>query len=518
MIVEDQSEVTSFLERVLSREGSPMQKMETHISCIFLSGDRAYKMKRAVLLPYVDFSTVEKRQAACLREVELNGPTAPGIYLGVLRITRASDGSLALDGEGQVIDAVVEMRRFDQSQLLDQVAQSGGLTSAIMTALAGAIVQFHHQAPVIHDRGGAANVEAVLKINEAGFATSRVFPQKDVAELTALFRRRLTTLAALLDKRELAGKIRRCHGDLHLRNIFLLNGHPCLFDCIEFNDEIATIDILYDLAFLLMDLWHRGHADFANLVMNRYLDETGEDDGFAALPFFMAMRAAVRAHVIATQAEEAGALAPVLVSQARSYFALAHSLLQPPQANLIALGGLSGSGKSTLAETLAPRIGLPPGARIIESDRIRKSMHGVPPETRLPQSAYRPEVSVRVYQEISWRTRLILARDGTVVADAVFDKAGNRELIERAADEKKCPFSGFWLEADPALLWQRVEARTGGSSDATVEVLADQLSKGKSAIDWTKLDAAHRPDELADEILRQVAIGSAKFVGIAEGI
>ncbi len=518
MIAEDQLEVTSFLEHALSREGEPPQMMETHISRIFLSGDRVYKMKRAVLLPYVDFSTVEKRQAACLKEVELNGPTAPGIYLGVRKITRASDGILCFDGEGQAIDAVVEMKRFDQSRLLDQLALSGGLTSTMMTALAGAVVQFHRQAPVIDDRGGAANMEAVLKVNEEGFATSHVFTQPEVQELTALFRRRLTTLTMLLDKRAMAGKIRRCHGDLHLRNIFLLDGRPCLFDCIEFNDELATIDILYDLAFLLMDLWHRGYADFANLVMNRYLDETGEDDGFAALPFFMAMRAAVRAHVVATQVEEAGGGAPTLVSEARSYFALAHSLLQSPKADLIALGGFSGSGKSTLAERLAPRIGLPPGARIIESDRIRKSMHGVPPETHLPQSAYRSEVSVKVYQEISWRVRLILAQDGTVVADAVFDKAGNRELIERAADEKGCPFFGFWLDADAALLWQRVEARTGGSSDATLDVLAGQLSKGRRAIGWTKLDAARRPDELADEIQSQIAVKDAKFVSMAAGI
>ncbi|MBB3387136.1 AAA family ATPase (plasmid) [Rhizobium sp. WW22] len=518
MIAEDQLEVIAFLERTLSRKGEPPQMMETHISRIFLSGDRAYKMKRAVLLPYVDFSTVEKRQAACLKEVELNGPTAPGIYLGVRKITRADDGILNFDGEGRVIDAVVEMRRFDQSQLLDQVAQSGGLTSAMMTALAGAVVQFHRQAPVIHDRGGAANMEAVLRVNEAGFATSHIFTQREVQELTALFRQRLTALAICLDKRATAGKIRRCHGDLHLRNIFLLDGRPCLFDCIEFNDELATIDILYDLAFLLMDLWHRGYADFANLVMNRYLDETGEDDGFVALPFFMAMRAAVRAHVVATQAEEAGGGAPMLVSEARSYFALAHSLLQPPKADLIALGGFSGSGKSTLAEALAPRIGLPPGARIIESDRIRKSMHGVPPETHLPQNAYRPEVSVRVYQEISWRARLILARDGAVVADAVFDKAGNRELVERAADEKGCPFFGFWLEADAALLWQRVATRTGGSSDATLDVLAGQLSKDRTSIGWTKLDAARRPGELVEEILRQIAIGDAEFVSMTEGI
>jgi aminoglycoside phosphotransferase family enzyme/predicted kinase len=518
MIVEDQAKVISFLERALSRDGEPVQTMETHISRIFLSGDRAYKMKRAVRLPYVDFSTLDKRRAACLKEVELNGPTAPGLYLGIRKITQAADGGFAIDGEGPAIETVVEMKRFDQSLLLDHVAQSGGLTPQMMTALARAIVEFHRHAPIVQTRDGSTYVQAVLKINEAGFATSHVFSPVEIAELTASFNERLAALGGLLDKREAAGKVRRCHGDLHLRNIFLRDGHPCLFDCIEFSEEIATSDVLYDLAFLLMDLWHRGHAEFANLVMNRYLDETGDDNGFAALPFFMAMRAAVRAHVIATQAEGAGAHAPELASEARSYFALGRSLLQSPRPSLVGIGGLSGSGKSTLAEALAPRTGLPPGARIIESDRIRKSLYDVPPETRLPESAYHPEVSVRVYREISWRSRLILAQEGAVVADAVFDKVENRKLLEWAAKEKGCTFSGFWLEADPALLWQRIEARRDSASDATVDILAEQLSKKLTPIDWVKLNAAHRPAELVDEILRRIAAETPTLSCIAEDI
>ena len=518
MIVEDQSNVISFLEGALSKGGDQVQTMETHISRIFLSRDRAYKINRAVRLPYVDFSTLDKRRAACLKEVELNGPSAPGLYLGVRTITQAADGTLAMEGEGPIVEAVVEMKRFDQSVLLDRVAQSGGLTQEMMKSLARAIVSFHRQAPVIRGRSGTAYVQAVLKINEAGFATSHVFKPAEVADLTASFNERLATLATLLDKREAVGKVRRCHGDLHLRNIFLRDGHPCLFDCIEFSEEIATSDVLYDLAFLLMDLWHRGHAEFANLVMNRYLDETEDDNGFAALPFFMAMRAAVRAHVIATQSEGAGGNSPELVSEARSYFVLARSLLQPPRSSLVAIGGLSGSGKSTLAEALAPRIGLPPGARIIESDRIRKSLYDVPPETRLPQSAYHPDVSVRVYREISWRTRLILAQDGAVVADAVFDKVENRKLVEWAAKEKGCVFSGFWLNADPALLWQRIEARKDGASDATVDILAQQLSKKLTPIDWIKLNAAHSLPQLVDEILRCIEVEGPALSYIAEDI
>lgn len=500
MITEDQSATISFLKEALSLNGAPVEMMETHISRIFLAGQRAYKMKRAVKLPYADFSSAEKRLAACRKEVELNTSTAPGIYLGVKTITRDNNGGLALGGEGRLLDALVEMKRFDQSLLLDHIATSGGLTPTMMASLVEAIVKFHRRALIIHGSSGTANMAAVLKVNEAGFATSHVFSSKEAQDLTTAFDRRLTRLANLLDRRERSGKVRRCHGDLHLRNIFLLEGKPCLFDCIEFNDQIATTDILYDLAFLLMDLWHRGHSELANLVMNLYLDNTDEDDGFGALPFFIAVRAAVRAHVIATQAEDADDEA--LANEARSYFQLAQSLLQPAAGQLVAIGGLSGSGKSTLAETLAPRIGPAPGARIIESDRIRKAMHGVPPETRLPQAAYRPEISAKVYQGMVWRVRLILAEGGTAVADAVFDKAHYRQMIEKAATEGGHPFKGFWLEADPAVLWQRVAARVGGPSDATVAILAHQLSQEAGDIEWLRMDTTQPAETLCRDILR----------------
>ncbi|WP_112907818.1 AAA family ATPase [Rhizobium leguminosarum] len=506
MITEDQSATISFLNGALSRDGEPVEMIETHISRIFLAGDRAYKMKRAVKLPYADFSSAEKRLATCRKEVELNTPTAPDVYLGVRTITLEKDSRFAFDGQGTLLDALVEMRRFDQSLLLDHIATAGGLTPSMMTSLARAIVGYHRLAPVIGTSGGAANMAAVLKVNEAGFATSHVFSAAEVEELTAAFERHLAQLAELLDRRAQLGKVRRCHGDLHLRNIFLLDGEPCLFDCIEFNDQIATTDILYDLAFLLMDLWHRRHPELANLVMNRYLDETDEDDGFAALPFFIAVRAAVRAHVIATQADAAGDRAAMLIDEARSYFQLARSLLRQVPAQLVAVGGLSGSGKTTLAEVLAPRIGLAPGARIIESDRIRKAMHGVPAETRLPQAAYRPEISAKVYQEMGWRARFILAEGGSAVADAVFDRPVNRRMIEEAAEEGRHPFSAFWLEADPALLWQRVAARVGSPSDATVDILAHQLAHETGAVAWPRLDATQPAERLADEIMRRIEV------------
>lgn len=497
-----QKEAISFLAEFAShRAGEPVEQLETHISRIFLTGDRALKMKRAVKFPYVDFSTPELRLAACRKEVELNSVTAPGLYLGVRRITREVGGMLAIGGSGELVEPVIEMVRFDQSKLLDRMAQAHELTPGLMTEIAGMIVRFHRGAPISHDLSGSANISAVLGINEAGLAGSGAFAEADLARFNAAFRATLGRHSGLIDRREAAGKVRRCHGDLHLRNICMLDGQPRLFDCIEFNDQIATVDVLYDLAFLLMDLWHRGFPEFANLVANRYLDESDDEDGFVLLPFFMAVRAAVRAHVTATQARSSARDRKKLVAEARSYFELAGSMLQPRPARLIAIGGLSGSGKTTVAETLAAHVGAPPGARIVESDRIRKAMHGVAPETRLPDKAYRPEVSANVYREMAWRTSLTLAEGGSVIADAVFDNAANRDLIEAVAAEVGVPFVGAWLDTDPSVLWQRVSLRRHGVSDATVDILSRQLQRRTGSVTWRKIDAALDPSVLAVRIL-----------------
>ncbi|MFB9947222.1 AAA family ATPase [Rhizobium puerariae] len=502
-MTEDQSSTIAFLADPATHGlKNPVDTIETHISVIVLAGDRAYKMKKALKLPYVDFSTAAIREEACRKEIALNGETAPGLYLGVRRITRASDGSLEFDGSGPLVDTAIEMVRFGQELLFDRMAVAGRLTPELMSAAAHMIAVYHSKAPVVSTGGGAENIAAVLDINDAGFATSHVFDPAAVAELGEAFRSKLGRHAALLDRRALAGRVRRCHGDLHLRNICLLDGQPCLFDCIEFNAQIATIDVLYDLAFLLMDLWYRGFPDLANLVTNRYFDETGDEDGFCLLPFLMAIRAAVRAHVTATQAEEPGQDTGRLTKESKSYFDLAHALLEDRPARLIAIGGLSGSGKTTVADRLAARVGAPAGARIIESDRIRKALHGVSADTRLPASAYSPDVSRKVYQEMARRAELILAQGGSAVADAVFDDPLKRALIETAAANTGVDFLGIWLDADPALLLQRVRDRKGGQSDADANVLAGQLARNPANITWRHVDASMPLEDILAAILR----------------
>jgi aminoglycoside phosphotransferase family enzyme/predicted kinase len=500
VIVEDQSEVLAFLADPASHgTAGPVERIDTHISAVFLAGQRAYKLKRAVRLPYADFSTLALRRRYCEREAELDAAWAPGLCLGVRAIERGADGRLGWgDGSGDVVDWVVAMRRFPPEALLDRVAASGGLTPALVETLAARIAQAHEAAPVVREPG-AANLAAVLSVNEAGFATSHVLPEAEVAAVEAAFREGLERRADLLDARAEAGRVRRCHGDLHLRNVVLWDGQPRLFDGIDFNDRLATCDVLYDLAFLLMDLWHRGLRDAANRLANRYCDRTGEDGGWGLLPYLMALRAAVRAHVGGTRAEEmpAGAAREEAVAEARSYLALAASLLARARPRLVALGGLSGSGKTTVAEAAAPRLAPPPGARILESDRLRKAMLGREAEERLPAAAYAGEVSDRVYAEIARRAEAVLEGGGSALAEAVHDRPDRRAAIEAVAARRGAPFAGFWLAAPPDLLRARVAARRGGPSDATLAVLEAQLARDPGPMGWRALDAAEETEVLA---------------------
>ncbi len=502
MIQEDQTATIAFLKTQMGTGSAPAEIIETHISFVFLTRDRAFKLKRAVKLPYVDFSTAGLRLGACEREVELNRRTAPDLYIGMRRITREAGGGLAFNGTGELVDAMVEMVRFDEEHLFDKMAAAGQLEPAVMSALAMAIAHFHQGAPVLHDGSGSGIMERVLEINEAAFASSHLFPSADLKELNVAFKKALRRHGPLLDVREAAGKVRRCHGDLHLRNVYLAESGPQLFDCIEFNEAIATIDTLYDLAFLLMDLWHRGLPRLANRVMNHYLDATEDEGGLTLLPFFMAIRAAIRAHVLATQVEEAETASKEVAAAACSYLEFAIALLcSSSRPRLYAIGGLSGSGKTTVAEALAPEIAPPPGARIVESDRVRKAMFGVAAETRLGEEAYSPEISAEVYRTLATKARSILSAGGPVVVDAVFDNSARRELIEETASEIAVPFTGVWLDVGAATLRQRVAERIAGTSDATRDILDMQLRCGAGQVEWARIDAGRPIGEIVRDIL-----------------
>jgi aminoglycoside phosphotransferase family enzyme/adenylate kinase family enzyme len=507
-VVENQSEVAAFLARAETHGGVPVERIDTHAAMVFLAGDLAYKVKRAVAYPYMDFSTLSRRRAACLREVEINRRTAPDIYLGARPIVRGPAGGLALEGDGEAVEWAVVMRRFDQAGLFDRLAQAGRLTPALLLRLADAVATFHARAEPISEQVG--ELRWVIDENAGEFAERPDLFAPDRAErLTAATRVALQRAADLLEDRRARGLVRRCHGDLHLRNVCLIDGRPTLFDAIEFNDAIACIDVLYDFAFLLMDLDHRGLRPAANLVFNRYLQHRGELEALAALPLFLSLRAAVRAKVSASAAlsqDDEGARRR-LEDEARAYFAAAAAYLTPPPARLVAVGGLSGSGKSTLGRALAPALGPAPGALHLRSDVLRKALHGVDELTELPPEAYRTEVSARVYGELLARALRALEAGQAVVLDAVYGKPEGRLEVETLARQSGVAFTGLWLEAPSEVLRARAAARRADASDATPEVVDRQLGEDPGPITWHRLEASGASEQVVSEAQRILGPG-----------
>jgi uncharacterized protein len=511
--IDDQRETIAFLGRP-SSYGTGIDRVEiieTHVSLVFLAGDRAYKLKRAVKLPYLDFSTVAQRHEACAAELALNRRTAPALYFNLHRLARNSAGSVCFSNDDPAIDWVVVMRRFDQALLFDALAQAGRLDHRLMDALADHIAQFHQAAERRPDQGGTAALRDIADTNHKVLSAAHAagFAHERIEAIFGKWRAALATADALLETRKAAGKVRRCHGDLHLRNICLLDGKPTLFDCLEFSDALASIDILYDLSFLLMDLEHRGLAHLANRVLNRYLDRTGEDEGLAAMPLFLSLRAGIRAHVTATTAARAGRLAGAAetAAEARRYLDLAHLLLEPRPRQLVAIGGLSGSGKSTLAAGLAPESGLHPGARVLRSDVTRKLLLGAAPETRLPHDAYTPDITGRVYDALRQKAAAALAAGYSVIIDAVSLLPAERRSFAAIAHEAGVAFCGLWLEAGAEAMAERIRTRHGDASDATPEILAHQLSHDPGPMDWIRIDAGGGPGECLAAARRVSALG-----------
>ena len=494
MITEDQTPVIEFLASPATHGGAAVERIDTHSAVVVLAGALAYKLKRAVWFDYLDFSTSDRRRASCEAEVRLNRRTAPALYRGVVAVTRDADGTLALGGQGTPVDWVVEMNRFDQEALFDRLAAAGRLDVELMPPLAAAVAEFHRAAEPRADHGGTAGMAWVIEGNAAGFVehgAASLDPSVH-GRLTDAARAELERRGAVLDRRRQAGFVRQCHGDLHLRNIVLLNGRPTLFDGVEFNEEISCTDVLYDLAFLLMDLWRRLLPGHASAVWNRYVAETSDVDGLDLLPLFLSCRAAVRAKTSATAAtmQPDAPRRAELEALAREYLTMAEAFLHPRPPCLVAVGGLSGSGKSTLARGLAPSIGAAPGALVLRSDEIRKRLCGVGLLDRLGPEGYSSEVTGRVYATLVEQAGAVLRTGHSAIADAVYARPADRVAIERAAADASVPFVGLWLDAPESTLLARVDERRDDPSDADAAVILKQRAQDIGSIGWHRLDAS----------------------------
>ena len=470
------------------------RRIDTHANIVFLIGADAYKMKRAVRFPFLDYSTLELRRKAVSAELRRNRPFAPGLYLGETAIFRSAAGALTLGGEGTPIEPLVHMRRFDETQTLDRLALAGPLPGPLLDQLAATLAGAHVGAGIRPAGPWLADLASYIEQNDAAFRSfPELFPPSEVVALGSATRAAHHRLSDLILARGRQGLIRLAHGDAHLANVALVDEAPLLFDAIEFDDAVATGDVLYDLAFVLMDLVERGQPAGACRLINRYLDLSplpGGEAGLAALPFYISMRAAIRAKIAASSisAQRCETAAEGQRRSAQAYFALARQALEPATPRLVAVGGLSGSGKSTLARALAPHLAPMPGARVLRSDVERKRGLGIAETEPAPPEAYTQAASDAVYAVLIDKARAALAAGHSVILDAVYAKPGEREDVAALAAALELPFSGFWLEADPQTLAARVAARKGDASDATAAIVARQLTYDIGPLDWTRIE------------------------------
>ena len=485
---QSQSGIVDAFESGALTGGPRPARIDTHLSHVFLTPELAYKLKRAVKLPFVDFSTAQRRRAACDNELAINRRQAPALYLRVEDVTRTGDGRLTLGGEGNVIDSVVVMKRFRDADLFDRMARDGRLTRALVEYTARAIAVFHSALEPVQRSGETdrlATIIAQLEETERE-GVARLGAQRIGAPLFGALRGELDRRHAMIASRRSAGKIRRGHGDLHLGNICLFEGVPTLFDAIEFSDDIATCDVLYDFAFLLMDLEHRGQRSLANAALNRYFDTAREDESaLVLLPLFMALRATVRMAVL-TQSGD--------LPQAVSYRDLGAEILAPQTTRLVAIGGLSGTGKSAAARELASALPGACGGRILRSDVLRKEVYNTGGGAPVSYTAHaRRDVYARLMERVQ-----DALEGASVIADATFQETAARDAVEAAVPPQR--LLAIWLTAPLAVRTARVTSRRGDVSDADAKIAATQQEPSDLSAAWHIVDASGTPGETLQRI------------------
>jgi len=456
-----------------------VETVETHISRVLLTGRYAYKLKKPLALGFLDFSTLESRRIACEEELRLNRRTAPALYLEVVAITGTPEDP-CIGGEGPAIEYAVRMAQFPQEALLDRVAARGALDGALVDLVAAAIAQFHAGAAVAgaqSEFGSPAQVLAPAHQNfeqlaellaDPALATLRLWTGREHARLVERFARR-----------KHGGFVRECHGDLHLGNIVLLEGEPTPFDCIEFNAALRWIDLMNEVAFLVMDLEDHGLAAHARRFLNAYLEVTGDYAGLAVLPFYLVYRAVVRAKIAAIRAHQPGLDVHGRTraeTEIHGYLELAQRLSAPRRRALVITHGLSASGKSSAALALVEAS----GALRIRSDVERKRVHGLGATqssgAALGAGIYTEDASRRAYERLATLAREVLEAGFAVVVDAAFLARAQREAFAQLALELGVPFAIASCQAPLETLRSRIVARHGDASEATLAVLERQLA------------------------------------------
>lgn len=456
--------------------------VETHISWILLAGAFAYKIKKPLKLPFLDFSTLALRKQVCDDELRLNRRFAPDIYLDVIAIT-GEPADPQLGGSGPVIDHAVRMCRFDECNRLDRVCARGQLRADHLTDLAATLVAFHADAaiaPVGTRFGSPAHILAPANDNFRELA--QLIPDKALqlrlASLREWTQAEHARLAPLMRERKAGGQVRECHGDLHLANMVLLDGRVRMFDCLEFNEDLRWLDTANEIAFTYVDLLDHGQAGLANGFVDDVLSRSGDYAAAPLLRFYAVYRALVRAKVATIRHRQTAAIDDKHAARAR--ITQAEKLATPVPLRLIITHGLSGCGK-TVASTRY--LQSDPHARTlrVRSDVERKRLHGLARSAHSGSGTdtgiYTAQAHTRTYQRLADLAATVLQAGWSVVVDAAFLKRSERDAFQTLAREHQAQFAILAPQADPDVLRERIVARRRAgqdASEATVEVLERQ--------------------------------------------
>lgn len=483
-----------------------VEKIETHISTVFLTGEFAYKLKKRVNFGFLDFTPLTARKTYCEMEVNLNRRTAPQLYLGVIALYQHPQQPEQISFEPQpglvLVDYLVKMRQFDPQNVLSRYVLKQRLTEHQANDLAQAIAQLHQQAEPIKAGDFLGSSACVIQPMLDNFPSLLALlssqrpiisnPQLDLNQLQNRLRQlehwtrtQHTLLAPMIEQRQQQGHVRACHGDLHLDNITLINDKPVLFDGIEFNDQFRWIDTLSDLAFLLIDLDFRQQPGLAAKILNRYLQLNGDYAGLVLLRFYQTYRALVRAKITGLRYEQLppdSLEARATLNTVLAYIDLAehYAYLHHTQPTLYIMQGVSGSGKSYYAH----QIHLQTGAIVANSDRERKRLYGIHPQHRVTQAEkrqlYSSEMNQATYQRLQQACQSALQAGLSVVADATFLQARSRQNFIALAQSFGLPYLVVCIEPDATqakeLISQR-QQRNDDPSDASADIMQHQLTQ-----------------------------------------
>lgn len=452
-----------------------IRRVETHISWVFLTGEFAYKLKKPLDLGFLDFTTLARREFYCREELRCNRRFAPDLYLDCVPVSRAADGSVRIAGSGETVDWAVKMREFDVDEQADHVLGRGELEAPLLRRFAARLATIHAAAPAppaAVERFGAAAVAAPVMDNFRELERLCGDPGQAaaLARVRAWTERCHARLRETFDARALNGSIRECHGDLHLANLVRRDGELTAFDCIEFSEQLRTIDPVCDLAFLFMDCAVRGRDDLAYALLDAYLDASADYAGAATLRYYAVYRSLVRAKIAALRArqgDEADSAA-----QVAAHLDWADRASNTRAVTLVLMCGVSGSGKSWLAERLAPAL---PALRL-RSDIARMAMSA--PEDA--EARYSPAAREAVYTRLGEYATVLLAGGDTVIVDATFADRAGRARFAALARAAGATCVVVHCTAARATLEERItrrEAEGRDASEATLAVLHRQLDR-----------------------------------------